>query len=97
VNGKLVEEALIAQFSAISAGDLEKLTDMYSTLNFCSNLTSWTLKNTQIACFLIKTYSGGMDPCDKVAKLLKCGKDNSPDAVAGLMQNLENAITVARF
>jgi len=35
-----------------------------------------------------------MDPCDKVSRLLKCGKDNSPEAVAGLMKNIENTITV---
>jgi hypothetical protein len=35
-----------------------------------------------------------MDACDKVSKLLQCGKDNSPDAVSGLMNNLENSITV---
>jgi hypothetical protein len=39
-------------------------------------------------------FAGGMDPCDKVTKLLQCGKDNSPGAVSGLMNNLENAITV---
>jgi len=40
VNGKIMEEKLISQFSMISAGDVDKLTDMYSTLNFCSNQTS---------------------------------------------------------
>jgi len=39
--------------------------------------------------------AGGMDLCDKVSKLLQCGKENSPDAVAGLMNNLENAMTVS--
>jgi hypothetical protein len=34
-----------------------------------------------------------MDACDKAAQLLQCGKENSPDAVAGLMSNLENEIT----
>jgi len=43
---------------------------------------------------LTNYFSGGMDACDKVSRLLKCGKDNSPEAVAGLMKNLENAITV---
>jgi hypothetical protein len=37
---------------------------------------------------------GGMDACDKAAKLLQCGKENSPEAVSGLMQNLETSITV---
>jgi len=37
---------------------------------------------------------GGMDLCAKASKLLKCGEENSPDAVAGLMNNLENALTV---
>jgi hypothetical protein len=37
-----------------------------------------------------------MDACDKVTKLLQCGKDNSPEAVAGIMNNLENAITVRK-
>jgi hypothetical protein len=35
-----------------------------------------------------------MDPCDKASKLLQCGKENSPEAVAGLMSNLENEMTV---
>jgi hypothetical protein len=39
-------------------------------------------------------FSGGMDPCDKASKLLQCGKENSPEAVAGLMNNLENEMTV---
>jgi hypothetical protein len=38
-----------------------------------------------------------MDACDKVAKLLQCGKENSPEAVSGLMQNLENAMTVGKY
>jgi len=38
-----------------------------------------------------------MDACDKVSKLLKCGQDNSPEAVSGLMKQLENAITVKIF
>jgi len=37
-----------------------------------------------------------MDACDKASRLLKCGKDNSPDAVAGLMKILENTITVRK-
>lgn len=39
VNGKLAEDKLISQFTSVSAGDMDKLTDMYTTLNFCSNLT----------------------------------------------------------
>jgi hypothetical protein len=35
-----------------------------------------------------------MDACDKASKLLQCGKENAPEAVAGLMNNLENAMTV---
>jgi len=38
-----MEEKIIAQFAAVSAGDVEKLMDMYSTLNFCSNSTSMLL------------------------------------------------------
>jgi hypothetical protein len=36
-----------------------------------------------------------MDPCDKMAKLLQCGKENSPEAMADLMNTLENAMTVS--
>jgi hypothetical protein len=36
-----------------------------------------------------------MDECDKVSSLLQCGKDNSPEAVAGIMDNLENAMMVS--
>jgi hypothetical protein len=35
-----------------------------------------------------------MDPCEKVSKLLQCGKENMPDAVAGIMNNVENALDV---
>jgi hypothetical protein len=35
-----------------------------------------------------------MDACDKAAQLLKCGKENSPVLLAGVMKNLENAIVV---
>jgi hypothetical protein len=38
---------------------------------------------------------GGMDLCDKVAGLMKCGQENSPEAIQGLMDNLENAMTVS--
>ncbi|XP_059475328.1 uncharacterized protein LOC132196582 [Neocloeon triangulifer] len=31
----------------------------------------------------------GMDPCDKAAELFKCGKENSPEAITALMNNLE--------
>jgi hypothetical protein len=40
VNGKLVEEKVVSQFASISAGDIDKLMDMYSTFNYCSNMTS---------------------------------------------------------
>jgi hypothetical protein len=40
VNGKLAEEKILAQFASISTGDVEKLMEMYATLNFCSNTTS---------------------------------------------------------
>jgi hypothetical protein len=71
-----VASKIISQFATLSEGDVNKLMDMYSTFNFCSNMTR------------------GMDACDKVSKLLQCGKDNSPDAVSGLMNNLEATITV---
>jgi len=35
-----MEEKIISQFTSVSAGDADKLMDMYSTLNFCSNTTS---------------------------------------------------------
>jgi hypothetical protein len=40
VNGKLAEEKIISQFASISAGDEEKLMEMYATLDFCSNSSS---------------------------------------------------------
>jgi len=40
------------------------------------------------------TAIGGMDACDKVSQLLKCGRENSPELLIELMNNLENAITV---
>jgi hypothetical protein len=40
VNGRLVEHKIIAQFSSIAQGDIEKLEDMYSTLQMCTNMTS---------------------------------------------------------
>jgi hypothetical protein len=30
-----------------------------------------------------------MDACDKASKLLQCGKEKSPEAVAGLIKNME--------
>jgi hypothetical protein len=38
-----------------------------------------------------------MDACDKASKLLKCGQENSPEAVAGLMSKLENEMTVEKY
>jgi hypothetical protein len=35
-----------------------------------------------------------MDECDKAAEMLQCGKENSPEGVAALLNNLELAITV---
>lgn len=37
---------------------------------------------------------GGMEMYDKVGSLLECGQVNSPEAFKGLMENLENAMTV---
>jgi hypothetical protein len=39
-NGKLAAGKIISQFASISAGDEEKLMEMYATFNFCSNTTS---------------------------------------------------------
>jgi len=38
-----------------------------------------------------------MDLCDKVSKMVQCGKDNSPEAVAQLMNNIENTLTVRKI
>jgi hypothetical protein len=38
----------------------------------------------------------GMDACDKVSQLMKCGKENSPDLVSAVMTNLENSIKVKK-
>lgn len=35
-----------------------------------------------------------MDACDKAAKLIECGNENSPEALAGLVDNMENAFAV---
>ncbi|XP_059491110.1 uncharacterized protein LOC132205817 [Neocloeon triangulifer] len=51
--------------------------DMYSTLNYCSNLTR------------------GMDECDKISRMIKCGKDNSPAVVQSLTSSLESSIAQA--
>jgi hypothetical protein len=40
MNGIVLEEKLIAQFASISSGDVNKLMEMYATLDFCSNSTS---------------------------------------------------------
>jgi hypothetical protein len=45
VNGRLVEEKIFAQFAAVSAGDMGKLMEMYSTMNFCGGGTSLTTQN----------------------------------------------------
>jgi hypothetical protein len=94
VNGKVDEAKLLSQLASLSFGDVEKLMDMYSTFNFCSNLTSEIFKITEIQFTKLCLYSGGMDACDKASKLLQCGKENSPEAVAGLMKNLEIEMNV---
>jgi hypothetical protein len=38
-----------------------------------------------------------MDVCDKAAKLIECGNENSPEALAGLVDNMENAFAVLNF
>ncbi|XP_059491113.1 uncharacterized protein LOC132205819 [Neocloeon triangulifer] len=77
VNGRLLEEKIFAQFNVLAAGDIDRLMDMYSTLNYCSNLTR------------------GMDECDKISRMIKCGRDNSPDVVQSLISSLENSIAPA--
>lgn len=39
-NGRLVEEKIYAQFASVSAGDVDKLMEMYSTMSFCAGSTS---------------------------------------------------------
>ncbi|XP_065336678.1 uncharacterized protein LOC135937455 [Cloeon dipterum] len=39
INGKLVEEKLYAMFSDISSEDVAQLTKMYTTMDYCSNMT----------------------------------------------------------
>jgi len=94
VNGKLAEETILSQFASISSGDLDKLMDMYDTFNFCSNMTSKKIFLVIKLCEKWLWFTGGMDACDKASRLLKCGKDNSPEAVEGLMKQLENSIAV---
>jgi len=87
-----MEDKIIAQFASIAAGDLDKLMEMYSTMSFCANKTSMLI--LIIFTHIQNKLPGGMDACDKVSQLLKCGRENSPDLLIGLMNNLENAITV---
>jgi hypothetical protein len=35
-----------------------------------------------------------MDACDKASQLLKCGRENSPELLEGVMKNLEISISV---
>jgi hypothetical protein len=35
-----------------------------------------------------------MDVCDKASELLKCGRENSPTLLVGMMKNVENSIAV---
>lgn len=44
INGRLVEEKIYAQFASVSAGDLENLKEMYSTMNHCTRTTSFKSK-----------------------------------------------------
>ncbi|XP_059485064.1 uncharacterized protein LOC132202272 isoform X2 [Neocloeon triangulifer] len=38
-DGKLVQEKILAEFQSLSKGDLDKLTESYSTFDFCTNVT----------------------------------------------------------
>jgi hypothetical protein len=91
-----VEEKIFAQFSAVSAGDIVKLTEMYSTMDYCTNSASLLISH-HVLCKFRLTFDfeiEGMDLCDKVTQLLKCGNENSPDLVAAVMNSLENQIRV---
>lgn len=47
-----------------------------------------------IICIYIWFETGGMDACDKAAKLFQCGKENSPDAMADLISSFEISMNV---
>ncbi|XP_059470805.1 uncharacterized protein LOC132193884 isoform X2 [Neocloeon triangulifer] len=38
-DGKLVQEKILAEFQSLSKGDLDKLTESYSTFEYCTNVT----------------------------------------------------------
>jgi hypothetical protein len=40
VNGRLAEDKIYAQFASVSAGDMNKLMEMYSTMGHCASSTS---------------------------------------------------------
>jgi hypothetical protein len=40
MNGKVVEEKIYSQFASISGDDVEKMIEMYSVFDTCTNLTS---------------------------------------------------------
>jgi hypothetical protein len=42
----------------------------------------------------LSDFSGGMDACDKVTELMKCGRENAPELLTAVMSNLENSIQV---
>ena len=73
--------------------------EMYSTMNFCASGTSFFSLISILPIFtkLLIFGTGGMDACDKVSQLMKCGKENSPELLTGVMNNLENMIKVLVF
>jgi hypothetical protein len=49
---------------------------------------------TALQNMLLKCFLGGMDACDKVTELMKCGRENAPELLTAVMANLENSIQV---
>jgi hypothetical protein len=92
-NGKLAGEKIISQFTSLSGGEETKLIDMHTTFILCENYTSFLPKFIKKVQYNI-VFIENMNDDDKVRALFFCGKNNSPNTVTGLMDNLENSLTV---
>jgi hypothetical protein len=94
VNGDINEEKLVNVVTTVSNNNDTKLVDMLDGLNECTETTRKNWQKLQSRKIITQITGNIVDENDKSAKMLKCGTDKSPEAVAEIAERVKDDMLV---
>ncbi|XP_059490837.1 uncharacterized protein LOC132205641 [Neocloeon triangulifer] len=78
VNGKFLENEVLAILEKNSGGNLDELQKSMGVMDECGNSSS----------------AAGMDECDKAAQMIKCSSEKAPDVLNGIITAMDQSMPI---